>query len=100
MSAQPCCALIIIHIETQNKDDCCESIGDFLGKFYVFTQSLTLQAPSPQNDKHIRTIRQQLPANSLNMFDHFVGLMLEGVVSPLNKRSQELRKSLIIISTG
>ena len=42
MSAQSCCALIIIHIETQNKDDCCESIGDFLGKFYVFTQSLTL----------------------------------------------------------
>ena len=29
--------------------------------------------------KHIQTIRRQLPANYLKVFDHFVGLALEGL---------------------
>ena len=31
--------------------------------------------------KHTQTIRQQKPTSCLNVFDHFVGLLLKGLVS-------------------
>ena len=38
--------------------------------------TVTVQAPTPQNDQ---IIRQFLPTNCLSVFDHFVGLVLKGL---------------------
>ena len=38
--------------------------------------TVTVQAPTPQNDQ---IIRQFLPTNCLSVFDHFVGLVIKGL---------------------
>ena len=40
---------------------------------------LTLLVPISQNGQTHQTIRRKLPTNCLSVFDHFVGLALEGL---------------------
>ena len=38
--------------------------------------------------KHTQTIRRLLPKNCLRLFDHFVGLALQGLVHEINKNME------------
>ena len=81
-----------------------------------FRVELTFYALTHKTVKHTKTIRRLLPTNCLSVFNHFVGLVLEGLkkcVSRLAKyrgrckisdrppgRSQGLRRSNLALSLG
>ena len=44
--------------------------------------------------KHSQTIRQQLPTNYLNVFDHFVGLALKGLTIAKEKETPQIDKTI------
>ena len=67
--------------------------------FNSFLLVLTLEAPTHKMVKITQTICRLLPINYLTVFDHFVGLALEGLVSFFFFRKSFFIKNCILLYT-
>ena len=72
----------------------------------IFISLLTPQPQTPQNGHthtHTQTIRLLLPTNCLSVFDHFVELVLKGLmltsVKITTRTSKSIRRSIMLLSS-